>query len=637
MPAGSLRRGRPLGVALLLIALGAWALPPPARTTIAAQASVALGRRPEWLQAALGGPRPQVERLLAATPDDVALQIGGATLPPVKMELAEPDADASTWPSDDSREVLARLDAVARRFPTDAAARAHQLRHMTPGAVWIERPEAGEGKSPQSRPAARAAGNQPRPEALRRFALAAAAGERLEPANGFFDAMRAAGEFSARRDEEALRFLHAAATKPTWNDYAVEETRARWKLLEAAYRDHGALQKLPASWELLFPHLALLRASARMSVWHAERREQTGDEAGARAIRGDVMRLGVRMTDGSPMVIGKLVGIAIFQIGVSPPPPPPGQPPPSGSREAREKAARERYLARLARSGQTAEAAWVRDRVERLDATRAQISRAAELSAHLVCLLRFQSAWIIGLVLLEQIGVMLLLWGAAFLLAWSCTIGSAAMPPARTQWLIVYTMLFLASCLLAVSIGSLRLVEAGEGVGLALVGAVAVARWIGRRARAKNPGSDPPDRNEYAWQPARVGLITLLPSMALLALGYWAIRRGFGWGDGIDPFAPLYNTPDWEASHFERIVPLLAVLPAALLVFFVLCRVAILELPPVVGLAGGVRRVASYAIALLVAVYLGSLVSTVAADRALETYLEQTTTDELRAMAQRTQ
>jgi hypothetical protein len=395
------------------------------------------------------------------------------------------------------------------------------------------------------------------------------------------------------------------------------------------------LQKLSASWELLVPHLALLRATARMAIWHAAQRERTGDLAQALAIRGDVMRLGVRMTNGSPMVIGKLVGIAIFQIGASPPPPPPGQPRPSGSREAREKAARERYLARLASSGQTAEAAWVRDHGVRLDATRAQISRVAESNAQLVCLLRFQSVWIIGLVFLEQIGVILPLWGAALLLAWTCATGSAVLPPVRTQWLVVYVALFLAPCLMAASIGSLPLIEDGQVVGLALVGAVMLARWIGRRARAQDPEDDRPNGTDCAWQPGLVGFIVPLPSTALLSLGFWAIRRGCGWGDGIEPFAPLYNTPDWEASHLERVVPLLAVLPAVLIVLFILCRVAALELPVVAGLAWGVRRVAPYAVALLVALYLGSLVTTAAADRALETYLEQTTTDELSAMAQR--
>jgi hypothetical protein len=636
MRAGSFRPGGLIGLSLLLAALGVLALSPRARTTVAAQAAVALGRRPGWLQAALGGPRPRLERLLAAVPDDVELQIGGATLPPVKAEGAEPVPEAPPRQTDDSREILTRLDEVARRFPNDAAVRAHRLRHMARSAVWLKRLEEAQFGASGSQPAASDAGKPPPTEALRMFALTAAAGQRLEPANGFFDTMRAAGAFAAYRDQESLRFLHAAATKPRWNDHAVEETRARWKLFQAAYGDRGALQKLPASWELLFPHFALLRATARMAIWHAARRERAGDDAGARAIRRDVMRLGAGVTDGSPMLIGKLVGIAIFQIGASPMPAVSGQPRASGSWEARSKATRERYAARLASSGQIAEAAWVRAQGKRLDATRAQISRVLKSNELMAGFYRLQAGWVFGLVLLKQMGVLLLLWGAAVLLARIGATETAATPPARTQWLVVYLVLFLAPCLLAASLGSLPLVVVGQGVGLALVGAVALARWIGRRSRAQDPGGDRRGGKEYAWQPALVALVALLPSTALLSLDYEAIRRGLGWAEAIEPFRPLYHTADSEAaSALEQALPMLVVLPAALLSFCVLCRVAALELPLWAGLARGMRRAAPHAVALLALLYLGSLVPTVAADRALEAQLKQTTLDELGSLTQR--
>lgn len=632
MDTGSHKRGWALGLGMLVGAGAALAFYPLARSTVAAQAVVALGRRPEWLQAALGGPRPQMERLLAEAPDDVALQVAGATLPPVKV--AEPDSEAPPRSPNDAQRVLTRLDAVARRFPNDAAVRAHQLRHMTRSAVWLKRSEEAQLGVSGSQPAASDASKSPPTEALRRFALTAAAGQRLEPGNGFFDTMKVAGAFAAHQDAEALRFLHAAALKPEWNDHAVDETRGRWKLLQAAYGEHGALQKLPASWELLLPHFALLRATARMAIWHAERQEREGDDAGARAIRGDVMRLGVRMTDGSPMAIGKLVGIAIFQIGARPSP---GQSRASGSWESLSKARRERYAARLAASGETAEATWVRDQGERLDATRAQIGRAMQANGFLGSLQLLQASWIVGLVLLRQIGVLLLLWAAVLLLARAGGRGREARP-ARRIWLAVYSALFLAPCLLAAPFGSIPLLVAGQGIGLSLVGAVALARWIGRRrsGRPGDPEGDPSDGKEYAWQPALVGLVAVVPSTVFLYLGWEAIRRGLGWASAIEPFRQLYGLVGVQTTPgLEVALPAVVVLPAALLAFLVLCRVAALELPLVAGLARGVRRVAPYAAALLALLYLGSLVPTVAADRALESYLVQTTTDELGSLTQR--
>jgi hypothetical protein len=615
MDTGTHRRARAVGLGVLLGAGAALACYPLARSTVAAQAVVALGGRPEWLQAALGGPRPQVERLLAAALDDVALQIGGATLLPV----------------DNSQEVLARLDAVARRFPNDPGVRAHQLRHMTRKAVWLKRPEEAQLGRPVVGAAPTAAMRPPSTEALRKFALAAAEGQRLEPENGFFDAMQAAGEFAARQDEEALRDLHAVALKPAWNDHAVEETQSQWKLLQAAYGDRGALQKLPSSWELLLPHYALLRATARMAIWHAVLRERSDDEAGGRAIRGDVMRLGVRMTDGSPMVIGKLVGDAIFQIGVPPLPAVSGRSPASDSSDSRSKAARERYVARLESSGETAEAAWVRDQGERIDAMRAQISRMAEangfeaslLDAHLQ---QLQASWLAGMVLLRQIGVLLLVWAAALLLVRASGRGGEART-AWWTWLLVYAGLFLAPSLLVVPFGSSPLLLSAQGVGLALAGTVALMRWVGRRRAAIVEG-DRPNGKEYAWQPALVGLIAVLTSTAILTLGWEAIRRDLGGASAMEPFRQLYSLVGVQTtSVLEAALP--AVLPAALLVFLVLCRVAALERPLAAGLARGVRRVAPYAVVLLTLLYLGSLVPTVAADRALDHDLVRTTTDEL--------
>jgi hypothetical protein len=71
-------------------------------------------------------------------------------------------------------------------------------------------------------------------------------------------------------------------------------------------------------------------------------------------------------------------------------------------------------------------------------------------------------------------------------------------------------------------------------------------------------------------------------------------------------------------------------LPAALICFFVLCRVAALDLPLLPGMARGIRRTAPVAVALLAVLYVAGLTPTVTADRALEAHATQWITDEVR-------
>jgi hypothetical protein len=306
--------------------------------------------------------------------------------------------------------------------------------------------------------------------------------------------------------------------------------------------------------------------------------------------------------------------------------PPPGSP---AAWEAVWRARRERFAARLASSGQTAEAAWVRAQAERLDAMRAQINRVVQSDSFQGLFRRLQAGWIFGILLLKQIGVLLLLWAAALLLARAAAAEREEEHPARGVWLAVYLGLFLAPVLLLAPYGSIPLALAGQAIGLALVGTVALARWIGRRQgrRAQGIGSDP---REYGWQFGLVGLVALLPSTALLVLDCAAVRRGLGGTEVIFPFRELYGMIGTQSpSPIDLAVPALVLLPAALLPFGVLCAIAARELPLTTGLARGVRRAAPYAIVLLALLYLGSLAPTVAADRALERHVEQMVTDEL--------
>src|SRR5207244_1069402 len=86
---------------------------------------------------------------------------------------------------------------------------------------------------------------------------------------------------------------------------------------------------------------------------------------------------------------------------------------------------------------------------------------------------------------------------------------------------------------------------------------------------------------------------------------------------GVEPYG------DWPFLLSQVFVP------AALLLFVALCRVAALDLPLRAGLSRSLRRTVPYALTLLAVLYLAVLVPTTATDRALESHVEHTLTDEL--------
>src|SRR5207302_751856 len=141
-----------------------------------------------------------------------------------------------------------------------------------------------------------------------------------------------------------------------------EETRAQARLLRQLYGDRGALQRALNAMSLLLPHFAPLRQAARMAVWHAEQRQRAGDAGEAHAIRGSVMRLGIRMAEQSPLLIGKSVGVDMFHFGMASVEPAPEYIPLDVIRRT----ARDRYVADLEAHGASAEASWVRSQGARM-------------------------------------------------------------------------------------------------------------------------------------------------------------------------------------------------------------------------------------------------------------------------------
>jgi hypothetical protein len=638
--------------------LGALAFFPRAHTTVATQVGVAMLRPPEWLPTAAARPRPALERFASASAGDAELQAALATLPPGKP----------------TEEVLSQLAAVALRFPNDAAVRAHQLRLMTQTAIWLRRPEehwlGGQPAPKEDRKLV-----PPSSLALEEFDRIAAEGQRLEPENGYFDAMRAAGAFAARRDAEALGYLHEAAWKPKWDDHAVEGTRAQWRLLRQAYGDGGSLQRHLSATALQLLHFSTLRSTARVALWHAAQREKAGDAVGGRAIRNDIMRLGARITDGSPLLMGKLVGQAIFQIAFNPVPRQPwpqialarpdpitGQrfrsPTPEEIEELRAQR-RERYATELAAMGDAEGAAWVRETSERMQAFEARCRQALDEAQESAtrAMMGFAAWWTCGLLLLWQLIPLALLWGIGQLLSRrSSIVGAARRQPegaARIAelgaWHGVGLLLLLTPTFLLLpwwgTADAEMLFYVGLLAGMLLLGALTLAWDAGRkRRRAPVEVADVTER-PTRWQPALVACLAVLPMMAcLLAIGATLQRvlgeTPTGWVAFLSgPLVPLgvvmrsfYVFQPMlglePAPNPGALVATLALLPALLVAYLVLLRVAACDLTLRAGMARGLCRTAPIALAMLAALYLVSIPFTVAADHSVDARLEQMVTDE---------
>lgn len=646
-------------------ALGAVVRLPYFLTTAAAQVMAAVGQTPEWSRAAaFGCPAPGLERALAAAPADAALHMGAVSWELNATESAEtaepawcgnsyrhdtfqarglqyrnPEARLPPSGPNEAHRELARLYALGRRFPNDASIRAYQLRRLLRGAVWIPRAEALTPLSLRSP----SAPEKPPPSAqlLEQFDSIAQAGQRLEPMNGFFDAMRSVAAFARERDEEALRHLHTAAAKPCWNDHVTVEVRAVWKLLRAAYGDCGIEQLLTTDQFVYVPHFALLRAAARVAVWHGARCERAGDYPRAQWIRSDVMRLGLRIQDQSASIVGKQIGDALFYLAMAPASPKAvsGKSPHSES-ERRQR--RERYAASLEAHGGAVEAAWVRYEGERGDVIHRRIRRAWNgVWDHSSYWPPRGLAvwWEAGVVLVQQLAVVLALWGGVLLLALLVEReGAGASPPTTQVWFTAGPLQvgpWTAACLvllfapivtsIALTGEAFRFWPESAVVGMIMTGLLAAARWVGRlRRRRAGPAVPIPGEAQTPWITPLNALISIvLPQGILLPCCAFISHMTAG--------GSIFGLPGW-GPPLGLTFPELAFLPGMLLGCLALCRSAALGLPVAAGLCRGVRQTAPYAAALLTLLYLATAVPASRANVEAVHQMEQGLSDGLAAL-----
>lgn len=659
---------------------------PGVRSAVAAHASLAFGREPEWLRAAWGSARPALEpglqQAVSRSSADVELQIGAATLPVAHVQTAEEQHQAGAPRERVVPAILARLDTLARRFPGDASVRAHQLRYLSWRDVWIPRPgPASLAVLPFPRCWAwKRAG--PSQRAIRAFGTAARAGAELEPDNAYFPTMEAARAFAAGTDQEGLRFLHAAAQKPRWDDHVIDETRAQWRLLAAAYGERGAVQKAYPALRLLFAHFTLAETTAYLATWHARRSEQSGDFERSVRIRHDVMQIGMRIAESSPRFTSREMGSAVFGIGdAGLTPPPPDIPNLLGDPTAYQRAA-DPYPAQLVARGHAPEADWIQEQSTRLRAIRDQIQpsfQSGEATWHFERLVPW---WLTDILLLRMVYALLLLWLVARLLSFGqgVALRDRKSPPTvvwllfclglliapairlldrvaiQTVWdqLDIAPILRLAAALILIWTPAPLLARVfGHGqvpnrwrtaLGWATVIVIAVSApftlvaasapeprvmvslilgltlsgllWLSRRAGQQEDRSSARPR----WKPIVPAVISILPTLFFLAATH---DRGAMYPEVL----PDLMQASEEFAAMRSVTWFLVLLPAGLLIFLQLCRVAALGISLRTGMPRGLRQTTPYAIAMLMSLYFISLIPTALADRTAESQLDRLITE----------
>lgn len=304
-----------VGLALWLAPASRWLVR--LQTTLALPTHLATATPPELNPFAAGGQRsPESEAAFRHAADrlstDAEVQLAFNV-----RNLTFNDLDAPR------RGALRALAPLADRFPNNPCIVAAILRHGAGPSVQLRRAElAGVTDTldtPHDTITDRA---PPEPVSTRTLALfdrIAANGERDDPSNAFFPAIRAAGHFDAGKDDEALACLARAAAMPIWNEYVAEEVRGAWRLGDSALGPNNTLARASLLVSISFKHYAVMKDIAKIAVLSAMNEERSGHPERAADIRLNVMRIGALMRSQSTTFVGSATGTAIQDIAISRP------------------------------------------------------------------------------------------------------------------------------------------------------------------------------------------------------------------------------------------------------------------------------------------------------------------------------
>lgn len=406
-----------------------------------------------------------------------------------------------------------RLTALQTRFPTRPGLPAHLLRYMAINTVRVAREGEVEkfqtGKTTVFRPD-QTVGYA---ESWAAFDRTAAQGEKLDPDNAYFPMMRALGLFDAKRDAEGIAAVLRAGQKTRFDDYSLEELDAEWALYSREVGPTSMLLRERLYAEMPLPHLALLRALARLTVYKAEQVEQQGRAQEGLALRRAMMQCGLRMRE-QGSVLGALVGIAIVAIQTNRPG---GQPviPVAGSLTLEQRADRHRdlYLAYLHKIGAEEEAR----RFALLDAADRQVRTLVRTAAenHLIdnSIRPLPALWTLDMLLLNNIVAMLVLSSAV--------VGCANLPRGERATPAV-AIAVAALCLLAVL--PMQWAEALTQMRVAL-GNLALLSWDSAETPGKFDMAALMVRFPWTIHFGEVFFSLLAPALALLSLGAASAMR----------------------------------------------------------------------------------------------------------------
>jgi hypothetical protein len=242
--------------------------------------------------------RAEEHRVAMRQPGDYLLQLADAveSAPYAREPAGAPEAR--------------RIRSLRGRFPNNPSLLANALRYDMEESVQLHRPE--ERIAIDTWPVSHDSPVDPR--ALAVYLADAAAGERLDPDNGFFPTMAAIGLFAAHRDAEALAALNRAGACRKWNSFQDDELYGRIALIEEAYGRSSCLQRLNLAIAVDPAHAGQIRALVRTATGLAIEAEKAGRPEDGLAIRLALQRLSLPMRDRSPRILQLLLALHVFTV-----------------------------------------------------------------------------------------------------------------------------------------------------------------------------------------------------------------------------------------------------------------------------------------------------------------------------------
>ncbi|MCW3050927.1 MAG: hypothetical protein JWN14_97 [Chthonomonadales bacterium] len=356
---------RPGLIVLPFLILVGLLLAPPTRSLLKMQGKLLVDSTPFAARirdfGMTSGPMPTVQKwersrpaaIVTHYPADYNVQVAGALLSGANTATLPGRGPYERFGNFQNRFGV-RMTTLSLQFPNRPGPYAHFLRFMTSNTIRLSREKEAAKYQPDASPMQDTQSGYK--EAWEAFDNAAAQGEKLDPDNAYFPLMRAMALFDAKQDAEGLDAVLRAGQKSRYDDYTHEEAQATWALYQRAYGGESVLLRESGSAVVLYPHIATLRALARLVASKAAQAEEAGQRKEGLALRHAMMQTAVRMRDQGSL-ISAMAATSMFSFSMHSPGGAADPYPANDMQHAAE--VREAYLAYLQRRGQTQEADWV--------------------------------------------------------------------------------------------------------------------------------------------------------------------------------------------------------------------------------------------------------------------------------------